>query len=92
MVGQGTVEFKIDGVQEELIVLQEEVFRAAVEGMAAHEVERRLFQKLLALGHKQGNCMSSSCLAIPYPFDVLRPALRAGTVGTTGCEASRWTV
>ena len=52
MVGQAAVEFKIDGVQEELIVLQEEVFRAAVEGMAAHEVERRLFQKLLALGHK----------------------------------------
>ena len=52
MFGQGTVEFKIAGVQEELIGVQQWLIRAASDGTAAHEVERQLFRTLLALGHK----------------------------------------
>jgi hypothetical protein len=52
MVRQAAVEFKIAGLQEELIDLQQGLFRAAAEGTAAHEVERQLFRKLLALGQK----------------------------------------
>jgi hypothetical protein len=51
MFGQGTVEFKIAGVQEELIDMQQWLLRAAAEGTAAHTVETYLFRKVLALGN-----------------------------------------
>jgi hypothetical protein len=52
MFGQATVEFKIAGVQEELIQVQQWLLGAASEGTAAHEVERHLFRTMLALGNK----------------------------------------
>ena len=52
MVGQATVEFKIAGVQEQLVDTQQWLLRAASEGAAAHEVERHLFRTMMALGHR----------------------------------------
>jgi hypothetical protein len=50
MVAKTTVEFKVEGVRERLTALECWVANAAREGTAEHEVERHLFQEMLALG------------------------------------------
>jgi hypothetical protein len=50
MIAETAVEFKVDGVRERLFNLEQWLVRAAQRGMGEHEVEKRLFQEMLALG------------------------------------------
>ena len=50
MFTEATLEFKVQGVREELAGLEQWLAKAAQEGTAAHEVERHLFRQVLALG------------------------------------------
>lgn len=47
-----TAEWRLAESQEQLAALQQWLVQAAEEGVAAHEVERGLFGKLLELGHR----------------------------------------
>ena len=44
------VEFKVEGVREQMLELHEWLARAGRTGTAAHEVERHLLRQMLALG------------------------------------------
>ena len=50
MVAKTTVEFKVEGVREQLTELECWLANAAQQGTAEHEVERHLFREILALG------------------------------------------
>ena len=50
MIAETAVEFKVDGVRERLPNLEQWLARSAQQGMGEHEVERHLFQEMLALG------------------------------------------
>jgi hypothetical protein len=50
MIAQTAVEFKVEGVRERLINLEQWLARAAQQGMGEHEVEGHLFREMLALG------------------------------------------
>jgi hypothetical protein len=52
MFTEATLEFKVQGVRDELAVLEQWLARAARDGTAAHEVERHVFRQVLALGAK----------------------------------------
>jgi hypothetical protein len=50
MIAKTAVEFKVEGVQERLLSLQQWLVEAARQGMGEHEVEAHLFREMLALG------------------------------------------
>ena len=50
MIAETAVEFKVDGVRDRLVNLEQWLVRAAEQGTGEHEVERHLFQEMLALG------------------------------------------
>jgi len=50
MIAKTAVEFKVEGVREQLSELEQWLVRAAQEGAGEHEVERHLFREMLALG------------------------------------------
>jgi hypothetical protein len=50
MVAKTAVEFKVEGVREQLTELEHWLARAAEQGTAEHEVEGHLFRQMLALG------------------------------------------
>lgn len=50
MIAKTAVEFKVEGVRERLINLEQWLVRAAREGTGEHEVEGHLFREMLALG------------------------------------------
>ena len=50
MIAETAVEFKVDGVRERLLNLEQWLARAAKRGTGEHEVEGHLFREMLALG------------------------------------------
>jgi len=50
MIAKTAVEFKVEGVRERLINLEQWLAQAAQQGMGEHEVEGHLFREMLALG------------------------------------------
>lgn len=50
MIAKTAVEFKVDGVRERLINLEQWLAQAAQQGRGEHEVEGHLFREMLALG------------------------------------------
>lgn len=50
MIAKTTVEFKVEGVREQLTNLKQWLARAAQRGAGEHEVEGHLFREMLALG------------------------------------------
>lgn len=50
MIAETAVEFKVDGVRERLLNLEQWLARAAQQGIGEHEVEGHLFREMLALG------------------------------------------
>jgi hypothetical protein len=50
MIAKTAVEFKVDGVREQLTELEHWLAQAAQQGVGEHEVEGRLFREMLALG------------------------------------------
>jgi len=52
MIAKTAVEFKVEGVRERLIGLEQWLARAAEEGVGEHEVEEHLFREMLALGRQ----------------------------------------
>jgi hypothetical protein len=52
MVAQTAVEFKLEGVRERLMNLEQWLVQAAPQGMGEHQVEAHLFREMLALGAK----------------------------------------
>lgn len=52
MFAQATVEFKVEGLVEQLAQVEQWLVKAAQAGTAAHEVERGLFGHMLSLGAK----------------------------------------
>ena len=51
MFAERVVEFKVEGVREDLVQMEQWLAEAAQQGTAAHEVERHVFRQMLALGH-----------------------------------------
>jgi len=52
MLAERVVEFKVEGVREDLVQMEQWLAEAAQQGTVAHEVERHVFRQMLALGHK----------------------------------------
>lgn len=50
MIAKTAVEFKVEGVRERLISLEQWLAQAAQRGLGEHEVEGHLFREVLALG------------------------------------------
>jgi hypothetical protein len=50
MIAKSAVEFKVEGVRERLIGLEQWLAQAAQHGVGEHEVEGHLFREMLALG------------------------------------------
>jgi hypothetical protein len=50
MIANSALEFKVDGVREQLTMLEHWLAQAARQGVGEHEVERHLFREMLALG------------------------------------------